>query len=89
MEYLGTTQIVTVETPSGRVQGAPSRRYRRRESASRLASHFEPEKLSLFDKSSGRAIRTERTLAIQKRETVMAEIVFENVTKSFGSTAKR
>jgi multiple sugar transport system ATP-binding protein len=56
-EYLGTTQVVTVTTGRGTLKA-------------RLASHldvrigepvgltFRPEKLSLFDKRSGRAIRT-------------------------------
>jgi multiple sugar transport system ATP-binding protein len=59
-EYLGTTQIVTLATPHGTV---------RARLAADVAVHrgehvgldFRPEKLSLFDKSTGRAVRTALT----------------------------
>jgi multiple sugar transport system ATP-binding protein len=56
-EYLGTTQIVTVETEFGIVRArAPSNLpFAMGEP---VALDFRPEKLSIFDKASGRAIRT-------------------------------
>ncbi|MDQ0473567.1 ABC transporter ATP-binding protein [Labrys wisconsinensis] len=56
-EYLGTTQIVTVTTDYGMLRA-------RAPSAAAFATgeavglDFRPEKLSVFDKASGRAIRT-------------------------------
>jgi len=56
-EYLGTTQIVTVETDFGMVRArVPADR--RAEAGDRLALLFTPERLSLFDKASGRALDT-------------------------------
>ena len=57
-EYLGTTQIVTLITePGARLKArlpadVPVR------CGDRPALHFRPEKLSLFDKASGRALRS-------------------------------
>jgi multiple sugar transport system ATP-binding protein len=56
-EYLGTTQIVTVTTPWGRLKARlPS------DAGARLGEtiglDFRPEKLSLFEKTSGRAVKT-------------------------------
>jgi multiple sugar transport system ATP-binding protein len=59
-EYLGTTQIVTLSTPHGTVRARLSA-----DIAVRRGEHvgldFRPEKLSLFDKSTGRAVRTALT----------------------------
>jgi multiple sugar transport system ATP-binding protein len=56
-EYLGTTQIVTVDTEQGQVRARlPSHLVVR--PGERVGLSFRPEKLSLFDKSSGRAIRS-------------------------------
>ena len=56
-EYLGTTQIVTVETEFGMVKArAPSTLAL--STGERVGLDFRPEKLSIFDKASGRAIRT-------------------------------
>jgi len=56
-EYLGTTQIVTVQTDRGRLKARlPSTHPVRPGETVGLA--FRPEKLSLFLKASGRAIRT-------------------------------
>jgi multiple sugar transport system ATP-binding protein len=56
-EYLGTTQIVTVTTRYGAAQGAVAGQHvaDRRE---HVGLDFRPIRLSLFDKASGRAIRT-------------------------------
>jgi multiple sugar transport system ATP-binding protein len=59
-EYLGTTQIVTVTTEHGALRArVPSDVNVRIGDSIGLA--FRPEKLSLFDKSSGRAISTALT----------------------------
>jgi len=56
-EYLGTTQIVTVTTARGTVKARlPSDRPVR--AGEQVGLVFRPEKLSLFEKASGRAIRT-------------------------------
>jgi multiple sugar transport system ATP-binding protein len=59
-EYLGTTQVVTLSTPHGTVRARLSA-----DVAVRRGEHvgldFRPEKLSLFDKSTGRAVRTALT----------------------------
>jgi multiple sugar transport system ATP-binding protein len=59
-EYLGTTQIVTLSTAHGTVRArlpanVPIRR------GERIGLAFRSEKLSLFDKATGRALRTGRT----------------------------
>jgi multiple sugar transport system ATP-binding protein len=56
-EYLGTTQIVTLTTPHGTLRarlpaGVAVRR------GDQVGLGFRPERLSLFDKASGRALRT-------------------------------
>jgi multiple sugar transport system ATP-binding protein len=57
LEYLGTTQIATVTTDAGRIRARlPSST--RLEVGEPVALAFRPEKLSLFDRASGRAIRT-------------------------------
>jgi multiple sugar transport system ATP-binding protein len=59
-EYLGTTQIVTLSTPHGTVRARmPADTGVRR--GERVGLDFRPEKLSLFDKTTGRALRTELT----------------------------
>jgi multiple sugar transport system ATP-binding protein len=56
-EYLGTTQIVTVDTEVGQVRARlPSHLTVR--PGERVGLSFRPEKLSLFDRLSGRAIRS-------------------------------
>jgi multiple sugar transport system ATP-binding protein len=56
-EYLGTTQIVTVNTAQGQVKARlPADRAVR--TGETVGLSFRPERLSLFDKASGRAIRT-------------------------------
>ncbi len=56
-EYLGTTQIVTLSTAHGTVRARlPASVPLRRGERTGLA--FRPERLSLFDKASGRAVRT-------------------------------
>ena len=70
VEYLGTTQIVTLVTPCGRVKARLSSDITVRV-GERVGLTFRPEKLSIFEKSTGRAIRTAlHDQAIQKRETV-------------------
>ncbi|TMJ64298.1 MAG: ABC transporter ATP-binding protein [Alphaproteobacteria bacterium] len=56
-EYLGTTQIVTVTTRYGalKARSPASMRFRTGES---VGLDFRPDTLSIFDKASGRAIRT-------------------------------
>jgi multiple sugar transport system ATP-binding protein len=59
-EYLGTTQIVTVTTPHGTVRARlPADIAVRR--GEHVGLDFRPEKLSLFDKATGRAVRTALT----------------------------
>ena len=57
-EYLGTTQIVTVETEHGQVKARLPADVPASAAARPSASRFRPERLSLFDAASGRAIRT-------------------------------
>lgn len=56
-EYLGTTQIVTLETPYGSVKArVPADRVVNR--GETVALSFHPDRLSLFDAQSGRALPT-------------------------------
>ena len=59
-EYLGTTQIVTVTTEHGAVRARIPANVKVR-IGDRIGLSFRPEKLSLFDKASGRAISTALT----------------------------
>jgi multiple sugar transport system ATP-binding protein len=59
-EYLGTTQIVTVETAFGMVRARASSSLPL-ETGENVSLAFRPERLSIFEKSSGRAIRTALT----------------------------
>jgi multiple sugar transport system ATP-binding protein len=56
-EYLGTTQIVTVATHYGtlKARSSSSKSFRTGEN---VGLDFRPDTLSIFDKASGRAIRT-------------------------------
>jgi multiple sugar transport system ATP-binding protein len=55
-EYLGTTQIVTLSTPHGVLRARlPAELAVRR--GEHVGLDFRPEKLSLFDKTTGRAVR--------------------------------
>ncbi|MET1026434.1 MAG: ABC transporter ATP-binding protein [Dongiaceae bacterium] len=56
-EYLGTTQIVTVVTGHGRVK-ARIAADRHLDIGASVGLTFRPEKLSLFERQSGRAVRT-------------------------------
>lgn len=56
-EYLGTTQIVTVITEHGKVRARVAAD-RRAAVGSPIGLTFKPEKLSIFEGQSGRAIRT-------------------------------
>jgi multiple sugar transport system ATP-binding protein len=60
VEYLGTTQIVTVTTPHGTLRARAPADFIVR-IGERLSLALKPEKLSLFDKASGRAISTALT----------------------------
>ncbi len=56
-EYLGTTQIVTLTTGHGTLRARlPAETAVRR--GERVGLDFRREKLSLFDKASGKAVRT-------------------------------
>ena len=59
-EYLGTTQIVTVNTAQGQIKARLSADIAVTPSES-VGLSLRPERLSLFDKDSGRAIRTDLT----------------------------
>jgi multiple sugar transport system ATP-binding protein len=61
-EYLGTTQIVTLTTPHGMLHARVPAELDLR-IGERLGVAFGPEKLSLFEKASGRAIATALTEA--------------------------
>ena len=56
-EYLGTTQIVTLTTSHGTLRARLSADVRVNR-GQRVGLGFRPEKLSLFDKATGRAVRT-------------------------------
>jgi multiple sugar transport system ATP-binding protein len=56
-EYLGTNQIVTVNTEHGRVKARIGSEQRVPDGGN-VGLTFRPEKLSIFDKESGRAVRT-------------------------------
>ena len=58
-EYLGTTQIVTMTTDFGPLKARVAANVDVRV-GERIGLAFRADKLSLFDKASGRAIRTER-----------------------------
>ena len=56
-EYLGSTQIVTVETAVGKVKARlPADRLLR--PGETIGMTFRPERLSVFDKASGKAVRS-------------------------------
>jgi multiple sugar transport system ATP-binding protein len=57
LEYLGTTQIVTVTTPYGALK-ARSPASVSFQTGENVGLDFRPDTLSIFDKASGRAIRT-------------------------------
>jgi multiple sugar transport system ATP-binding protein len=56
-EYLGTTQIITLTTSHGTLRARLSADVRVNR-GQRVGLGFRPEKLSLFDKATGRAVRT-------------------------------
>jgi multiple sugar transport system ATP-binding protein len=56
-EYLGTTQIVTVNTEQGQIKGRIASDQRVPDGG-QVGLLFRPEKLSIFDQASGRAIRS-------------------------------
>ena len=56
-EYLGTTQIVTLSTPHGALRARLSSEISLKR-GERVGIDFRPEQVSVFDKSSGRALRT-------------------------------
>jgi multiple sugar transport system ATP-binding protein len=60
VEYLGTTQIVTLTTSHGMLRARVPAELDLRV-GERVGLAFKPEKLSLFDKASGRAISTDLT----------------------------
>jgi multiple sugar transport system ATP-binding protein len=57
VEYLGTTQIVTLTTPRGRVKARLSCDIDARVGES-VGLAFKPDKLSIFDKATGRVLRS-------------------------------
>jgi multiple sugar transport system ATP-binding protein len=56
-EYLGTNQIVTINTAFGQVK-ARTKSTGEVRAGENLGLRFVPERLSLFDKQSGRAVRS-------------------------------
>jgi len=56
-EYLGTTQIITVTTQHGKVRARVAADHRVAVGA-QIGLTFKPDKLSIFERQSGRAIRT-------------------------------
>ncbi|HSE74320.1 MAG TPA: TOBE domain-containing protein, partial [Dongiaceae bacterium] len=56
-EYLGTTQIVTVNTPFGQLK-ARTKSTGEVKAGANVGLRFAAERLSLFDKESGRAVRS-------------------------------
>ncbi|TPQ49136.1 ABC transporter ATP-binding protein [Prosthecomicrobium hirschii] len=65
-EYLGTTQIVTLRTGAGTVRARLSSAETVTVGAP-VGLAFRPEKLSLFDKATGRALRTAWTVAAETK----------------------
>jgi multiple sugar transport system ATP-binding protein len=57
-EYLGTTQIVTLATARGATVKARVSAETSARSGDRCSLAFRPEKLSLFQKATGRAVRS-------------------------------
>ncbi|MCZ8097941.1 MAG: ABC transporter ATP-binding protein [Burkholderiales bacterium] len=71
VEYLGTTQIVTLVTRSGRVKARLSSEIPARIGEA-VGLALRPEKLSLFDKASGKALRSAlHDAAAQTRSAAM------------------
>lgn len=71
VEYLGTTQVVTLVTRSGRVKARLSADVPARIGET-VGLALRPEKLSLFDKASGKALRTAlHDTAAQTRNAAM------------------
>lgn len=57
-EYLGTTQIITLETPNGELKArVPSGQVAR--VGEKIGLGFQSDRVTLFDESSGRALRSE------------------------------
>jgi multiple sugar transport system ATP-binding protein len=56
-EYLGTTQIVTINTPFGQVK-ARTKSSGEVRPGDNVGLRFAADRLSLFDKQSGRAVRS-------------------------------
>ena len=82
-EYLGTTQIVTLNTDDRHSrEGAFQPDAFTCSPASTQACRFTPGLLSLFDRASGRAL-PHRAARVRLR---MAELVLSGVTKRFGAT---
>ncbi len=78
-EYLGTTQIVTVNTGHGQVKARLPAGIEARPGEN-VGLSLRSERLSVFDDASGRALRT----ALSEGERPMAEVVLDRVTKRFG-----
>ena len=77
-EYLGTTQIVTVTTGNGRLKARlPSRKAVR--VGEMVGLELRPDRLSLFDATSGQGCRPRFM-----QEEAMAEVALVEVSKSFG-----
>ena len=82
-EYLGTTQIVAVETADGMIKARVPADIARRARARPVGLALNAARLSLFDKASGRAIRT----ALHDGGAPWLTSVLQGVTKSFGAVA--
>ncbi len=77
-EYLGTTQIVTVRPTADRsARRLPAGR-ERAAAASTVGLALQPDKLSIFDGATGRAIRT----ALHEGGARMAEVVLDRVSQA-------
>ena len=59
-EYLGTTQIVTVQTSNGQFKARVPSAHRKVAVGELVGLGFVTDTLSLFDAGSGRAMRTAR-----------------------------
>lgn len=57
-EYLGTTQIVTLDTAGGEVKARISAQQPAR-AGQRVGLEFKPGTITLFDRQSGRALKSE------------------------------
>ena len=80
-EYLGTTQIVTVDIDAGPGQGAPAVASAGRESGETVGLAFRPNGSRCSTRRAGARMRS----ALHRGASAMAEIGLDDVSKRFGA----